>query len=115
MTKELFPLIPCPAEFYRYVQWHNLAIEVIEKQMKIPVYTLFYENYTKHYNDTVDQLFEFLELPAVSKPPKFISGKEYPEYFTDDEKYFAGHLVKHLATEKTWSLIGHYFDGLMDD
>lgn len=113
-TKELYPLIPCPAEFYRYVQWHNLATEITEKRMRIPVLSLFYENYTESYNDTVNQLLDFLELEAVSDPSPFIEGKEYPDYFTDDEKYYAGILAKHLATTKTWSLIGHYFENFMD-
>ena len=112
-TKELYEVVPCASEFYRYVQWHNLAIEVAEEQLQLPVHTIFYEDYSHKYNETVDQLLDFLQLDAVSEPPPFIPGKEYHDYFSEDDKYYAGQLVKHLATNATWALLKHYFEGIL--
>ena len=114
-TKSLFPKVPCASDFYRYVQWHNYAIEVSEKRLKLPVHTIFYESYNYNYNETVDDLLDFLDLEAVSTPPPFIKGKEYQDYFSKEERYDAGRLIKHLATNATWALLKHYFEGILED
>lgn len=114
-TKELFLTVPCASEFFRYVQWHNLAIEVAEQRLQLPIHTLFYENYNYNYNQTVDELLDFLELEGVSTPPPFIKGKEYQDYFTESEQYEVGRLVKHLATNETWALLKHYFEGILEE
>ena len=114
-TKELFAVVPCASDFYRYVQWHNLAIEVAEERLGLPVHTIFYEDYNYKYNETVDNLLHFLELEAVSTPPPFIKGKEYQDYFTPEEQYQVGLLARHLATNKTWALLKHYFDGILQE
>jgi Sulfotransferase domain len=111
-TKELFGLVPCAPDFYRYVQWHNLAIEASKDR---PVYTLFYENYTDSFNETVSQLLDFVKLQPVNTPPPFEAGKTYPDYFSEDERYFTAELVRYLATAETWKLVQHYFGGILDD
>lgn len=111
-TKFMFDLVPCAPDFYRYVQWHNLVIEVSKDR---PVHTLFYENYTNSFNDTVSQLLDFVKLQPVSNPPPFESGKTYPDYFTEDERYYIAELVRYLATKETWKLLQHYFDGIPHD
>ena len=114
-TISLFEETPCAAEVYRWTQFHNLAVEVTDKRLQIPVQYIFYENYANKFNETVTQLLDFLELSAVSTPPPFIKGKEYPEYFSDEDRYNVAKLVRHIATKKTWPLLKHYFDGLLDD
>ena len=114
-TKELFSVVPCASDFYRYVQWHNLAIEVAGKRLGLPIHTIFYEDYNYRYNETVDNLLDFLELKAVSTPPPFIKGKEYQDYFSEEEQYDVGRLVKHLATNETWALLKHYFEGILKE
>ena len=114
-TKALFENTPCAADVYRWTQFHNLAVEVTEDRLKIPVQYIFYENYTDNFNDTVSEVLDFLELPAVSTAPPFIKGKEYPEYFTEDDRYHIAQLVQHLATNQSWPLLSHYFDGLLDN
>jgi Sulfotransferase domain len=111
-TKFMFDLVPCAPDFYRYVQWHNLAIEVSKDR---PVHTLFYEDYTESFNDTVSQLLDFVKLQPVNTPPPFEPGKTYPDYFTDDERYYIAELVRYLATNETWKLLQHYFDGILYD
>lgn len=111
-TKRLYNLVPCRAEFFRYTHWHNRAMQVVE-QRKLPVHYLFYENYTINFNETVEELLDFIELPAVREPPPFIPGKVYPEYFTSEEKQNAARLVRHVATDEVWSLIKHYFEDIL--
>ena len=114
-TKDLYEIVPCASEFYRYVQWHNLALEVAEDRLEIPVHTLFYEDYSLNYNETVEELLGFLELQAVSTPPDFIQGKEYHEYFTEASLRNVARLVKHLSSKKTWKLLKHYFEGVLEE
>ena len=39
--------VPCHADFYRYLQWHNLAIEVAEK-LKVESHVINYEEIIVH-------------------------------------------------------------------
>ena len=89
-------------------------MQVTDDRMKIPVHFIFYENYTEAFDETVSQLLDFLQLSAVSEAPTFIRGKEYPEYFSDNDRVAVAKLVKHLATEQSWPLLRHYFDGLLE-
>jgi len=114
MTKQLFAKAPCAADIHRWTQFHNLAMQVTDDRMKIPVHFIFYENYTEAFDETVSQLLDFLQLSAVSEAPTFIRGKEYPEYFSDNDRVAVAKLVKHLATEQSWPLLRHYFDGLLE-
>jgi hypothetical protein len=47
-----FQSLPCRAEWFRYVQWHNSAFEMT-KRRRLPVHVLYYENYTLDYDGTV--------------------------------------------------------------
>ena len=107
--KELFQNLPCAADWYRYVQWHNLAIEATQR-LQLPIYVLYYENYTENFDKTVDDLFHFLELHKVNNPVPFIAGKTYQNFFSEDEARAATRLVENMASPECWKLIGHYFD-----
>jgi len=106
--KKLFIGLPCAAEWYRYVQWHNLAIETTQR-LHLPTHVLYYENYTDHFDETVSELLNFLELPSVSNPKSFIPGKTYLHFFSEDEARAAAELVRALASVDCWKLISHYF------
>ena len=103
-------LVPCHAEFIRWVWWHNHAIDLI-KRNGLPVHTMFYEDYEERWESTVDQLFHFLVLsPAVGASPlPFQKGKHYIEYFTAADMLNARRLVKILASPTTWDHIYRYF------
>jgi len=68
---ELAKKIPCHAEFYKYVQWHNLAFSVTNDILGIPVLVIMYEHYHHHLGVTVDRLMKFLGLTKLNSPPKF--------------------------------------------
>jgi len=108
-TKQLFRQVPCHADWFRYVQWHNLAIEVVDR-LDLPVHILHYENYTTDYNTTVDGLFEFMALERQSNPVDFSSNKTYVSFYSSDTALAAMRLVRSLASNKTWDLVEHYFE-----
>jgi Sulfotransferase domain len=100
--------LPCRAEWYRYIQWHNLAAEVTEK---IPhVLHMYYDNYTTNYEGTVTQLLDFLELEARHEPLFFQANKTYLEYFSLLHRQQAARFAQRFATEKSWKLLAHYFE-----
>lgn len=104
--------VPCHAEFYRYIQWHNLAFEVT-RQKRLPTYVLYYENYTESFDKTVDELLGFLEVLQVAPAPDFYPGKQYSNYFEQDQCQAIAHLAKDLASPETWDAIRHYFEPWM--
>jgi hypothetical protein len=99
--------VPCYADWFRYVQWHNNANEVI-RQRHLPVLVLMYEAYTTDYNRTVNTLFDFLKLDKKGKSVPFVVGKEYSSYYSEEVSIAASRLVRALATPQTWGQIKHY-------
>jgi len=109
IAKEVYRNLPCKTELFRYVQWHNNAIKVLDR-LHIPVHVLYYEDYTTRYNITVQELFKFLELEAVHSNSPFLPGKTYGRVYTDQYQQKATNFVRAVASPKCWSLIRHYFE-----
>eukprot|EP00957_Ditylum_brightwellii_P125025 9530527-Ditylum_brightwellii.AAC.1 len=57
--------VPCYTDFLRYINWHNLAFEVI-REAGLPRMIIHYEQYGTNWNKTV-------------------TGKTYRRYYTSDE------------------------------
>ena len=100
--------VPCHADFFRYIQWHNLAFTTTW-DLDIPTHVIHYENYTNNFNQTKDMLLAFLEQDEVHEPPLFVTGKTYREYFTGEEVKAVRFMLSKLALDKTWEQIEHYF------
>jgi hypothetical protein len=111
-VKALMKGLPCHSDWFRYVQWHNRAIQVTTEQLQIPVHYLFYEDYSTNYNETVHGLLEFLNLlPAVNEPLPFQPGKTYKSmYYSPEEIQAATRFVRAMATPACWNLLKRYFD-----
>jgi hypothetical protein len=105
--------VPCAADWFRYTQWHNLAIAMV-KEKKISTHLLYYESYSTQYNQTVQDTLDFLQLPWIGPIHPFIPGKTYHDYYTPSEALAAMQLVKGLASAETWKLVGHYFEWVED-
>jgi Sulfotransferase domain len=99
--------IPCHAEWFRYIQWHNLAVQVTAK-LHLPVHYVWYENYTMNFDDTVTALFDFLELDATGDPYEWQAGKSYSNFFLPATARKAALMMQDLASPEAWSLIRHY-------
>jgi len=105
--------IPCHADFIRYVLWHNYALEMT-KQLEIPVHTLYYENYTSNYNETVSKLYNFLGHRIVDSPHPFDStGKTYLDKFEPRHVREIAYLMRALASNDCWVRLRHYFNGML--
>ena len=101
--------IPCHADFFRWIQWHNLAFTTTW-DLNIPTMILHYENYTSNFDETKDMLLEFLDQDGVNEPPLFETGKTYREYYTNGEIKSVESMFRKLALNKTWYHTKHYFD-----
>jgi len=103
----LFERLPCHGDFYRYVQWHNLAVAATRK-MNLPTYVLHYENYKNDFEKTKTDLMSFLQLDVVGEVPEFIPGKTYRSYYTDDERKAVLQILEKVATPDAWELLERY-------
>ena len=104
--------LPCRVEWYRYARWHQLAFEATALEMELPVYYLYFENYTVAWNATVSNLLEFLQVDGgtrLGEPVPFVPGKTYESYYTAKQALRAMELVKELASPQVWKLLQHYF------
>jgi hypothetical protein len=106
-THKLFRNVPCHADFYRYVIWHNQALEMTER-LALPVHYLHYEEYTNDFAGTNRRLLDFLQLKATNDPLAFATGKVY-RHLWDDSLDSVRTLVQHVASPATWAKIRHYF------
>jgi hypothetical protein len=101
--------VPCHSDFFRYIQWHNLAFEATAKQ-NLPTMTIHYERFTDNFNKTKDDLLKFLEQREVNEPPTFITGKTYRNYYTDKDIAAVKLIFSKLAQKDTWDQTKQYFD-----
>jgi hypothetical protein len=97
----------CFNEFYRYVQWHNLAFSV-SQDMGIPTMLLHYQEYSEDFEGTRDRVLEFLELTRVGEGIEFIPGKEYRHYYSPQQKSSIYALLEELSSANTWGQIKDY-------
>ena len=107
-VKDLAKVIPCSSDFIQWTQWHNLAC-VTTYDLNLPTLIVHYENYTQNFGQTVELLLNFLQLDMKNEAPKFQTGKEYREYYTEEEMTAAREMVEKLALKKTWEYTRHYF------
>ena len=111
--KDKVPKAPCHGEFFKWTQWHNLAIEgikLIEQDHPVPTLLVYYEDYTTKFNQTVDRILDFLELEEEGYRREFAARSAYGGYFSDEQVRSARKLVKRVASDETWALVKHYFD-----
>jgi hypothetical protein len=112
-VKKLFVDLPCHADWYRYVLWHNHAIAATDN-LGLPVHYMHYEDYSTNYNKTLSGLLDFLELDQVHAPDYFIPGKTYIRFYERKHAQLAAKLAQAVATPECWELIKHYFAEWLD-
>eukprot|EP00978_Attheya_sp_CCMP212_P009115 scaffold21463_cov52-Attheya_sp.AAC.4 len=104
---QAFVDVPCHGEFYRYMQWHNLAFDVT-RRMEIPTLTIHYEHYADKFDKQLSDMLSFLQLPSVAGAYEFQSGKNYDSYYSDNDRTAAWKLMKLLVTSEAWDAIKEY-------
>jgi hypothetical protein len=102
--------VPCHLDLFRYIQWHNLAFIVTDDFLSIPTHILYYEDYSHKFDDTLNDLLEFLQLPNTGAISVFEEGKSYREYYTDAQVEAMRNATWWLASPTTWRHVEHYFD-----
>jgi len=104
--------LPCQGEWFRYIQWHMLALDTIEMS-ELPSLTIFYEHYSSNWNATVESVLDFLEvhrpLPDPTAIREFVSRPPYDDYYNRKQRRQARALVKQLASKQVWKLLQNYF------
>jgi len=101
-----FRNVPCHGEFFRYVQWHNNALN-ITSSMGIPTHHLRFEDFDADSDKTIKELMEFLELPIIGQISK-VRTKEYDGYFSADDKERIESFLKDLSSNSTWKILSQY-------
>ena len=99
--------IPCHEEFYRYVQWHNLAFDVTRGN-NIAVHIVHYHNYSQNFDETLSKLLSFLELSRNGQVEPFHAGKTYTDYYTPRERKKIRRAIQEFASVETWDNIKDY-------
>ena len=105
--RRLMKNIPCFNEFYRYLQWHNLAFSV-SHDMSLPTMILHYDEYSADFEGTRDKVLSWLELPRVANGVKFQDGKIYRNYYTREEKQAVRRFLEEFASAETWEQLKDY-------
>eukprot|EP00568_Trieres_chinensis_P006311 CAMPEP_0183310518 /NCGR_PEP_ID=MMETSP0160_2-20130417/31862_1 /TAXON_ID=2839 ORGANISM="Odontella Sinensis, Strain Grunow 1884" /NCGR_SAMPLE_ID=MMETSP0160_2 /ASSEMBLY_ACC=CAM_ASM_000250 /LENGTH=291 /DNA_ID=CAMNT_0025474797 /DNA_START=66 /DNA_END=941 /DNA_ORIENTATION=- len=105
---KMFKDVPCHGDFYRYAQWHNYAIKVT-RRLKLPTLVMHYENYGKDYQNSVELLLGFLQLPKNGIPANFVAGKSYKmDFFTEKQRNATMALIQSLTDKDAWELLKRY-------
>lgn len=102
--------VPCYLDFFRYIQWHNLAFTTTDELLNIPTHLLYYEDYERRFDETVSELLDFLHLPNNGNATVFQRGKTYVDYFTAHERELLRNGSQILSSKKTWDSIQRYFE-----
>jgi hypothetical protein len=123
-TLELMQPVPCHAEFFKWTQWHNLALETAQrlgpatkplssqptKSAGVPVHFILYEDYEVRFNETLDQLMTFLQLPiSATQFQSFRNLPTYDDHYTVSQRDAIQALIRHVASRELWPHIRHYF------
>ena len=106
--------VPCPYEFFQYVQWHNLALEEAEFR-GLETLAIYYEDFGLSQGQMVGGIADFLGVPKNSKKrkevPQFLRARMYDDYYTNEQKRAIWRLIETIAMPKTLELLQRYRDG----
>jgi hypothetical protein len=108
---EKLSAVPCRQEFFRYLQWHNLAFET-SRALALPTLILHYDDYSNDFDLAVKRLLTFLELPSAGGVEQFSHGKVYRDYYSPEQRAAVLALVQEQATAETWHYLKDYDFGV---
>lgn len=107
-VRKLLEKVPCHAEIFKWVEWHNMAF-IVTRELGLETFVLHYEDYSTRFESVTTELLAFLEMKATQDPPIFHAFKEYKEYFTDEERETTALAVQLMALRETWAHVSRYF------
>lgn len=97
-------IVPCHAEFCKYIEWHNLAFHTTN-DMELDTLVVHYDAYPQ----AGETVLEFLELDHNGTFPEFQLGKTYKDFFQPSEQKIVEKAFEYMASTKTWSHVKKYF------
>lgn len=103
--------VPCHAEFYRYVQWHNLAFELADK-LNIKSYVFNYEDFKSKQEEIITEILDYLELPIVDNALSNLMPfrlDNFRDHYSNKQMDAVAIYIRSLSSEKTWSYVCRYF------
>jgi len=103
---EAFKNVPCHGEFFRYMQWHNNALN-ITYMMGLPTHLVYYEDFQHYSRETMADLTNFLELSNIREVPVFKMEK-YDGYYSNEEETQIMFFLKYLSTDIAWQVLNPY-------
>lgn len=110
--KLLLKNVPCHAEFYRYIAWHNHVTEM-SWNWDYPTLNVFYEdlNSPQSRSQQAAALANFLETPMVdiNKASEGLIVMNYRNYFTQAHQAAIETLTRTMALTRTMILLERYF------
>ena len=134
---KLLPIIPCPRQIVRYVQWHNLASGLVQEDRNSINHkneigkkrgTVVSHSMTVWFEDlktlesrtnTLKKVSTSLGLPnPLSRGMEWKGGAafvksrspDFNSWFSDDEIRATGKIIKLLSTDETWNILSRYFE-----
>jgi len=108
--------VPCHAEFFKLVQWHNYVFETIDF-MNLPSENFYYEEFVTDYDNQARRLLDFYELANVVRINENHVNPIYTSdgnFFKPEDKIKIKHFIKKLATNRTLDLLERYLIDIPD-
>jgi hypothetical protein len=99
--------IPCFNEFFKFVQWHNMAFYTTH-EMNLDVLYMHYHEYDENFERARDKVLKFLELPLVGLNVEWVPGKVYRHYYSRADKIAIKEFIQEYATRDTWNMVKDY-------
>lgn len=99
--------IPCMNEFYRYVQWHNLAFDT-SRYLDLPTMILHYHEYSENLESTRDRILNWLDLPHAGPGEPFHTGKVYRHYYSAEQRQSIREFLQEFSSAETWHHLKDY-------
>lgn len=113
--------IPCHAEFFQYVQWHNNVV-AMKNFLELYTHTVHYGSFRVNLEHTARHFWRFLglvEQDGVAAPlpdvPEFRFESFAADYYDDEERHAIGSFLREFASVETWLEIARYFPTVVVD
>ena len=110
-------VVPCYLEFFRYVQWHNHAFDVLDRYAHriISPFHFYYEDYEHDFANTTTTILNVLEFRPNDRydtmranSVQFIVGKTYRDYYSPEQSKAIWTLLDELASPATRKALEYY-------
>lgn len=115
--KEIFVAsegVPCAAEFYRYIQWHNMIYKVVRYDMvDIPLKIIHTKDLQENFENTITGLLGWLELDLTVNLKDY-SGLDldipgYMSFFSIEQRHKIACFMKKIADPTIVDRFARYF------